>query len=45
LDRCAIHVRWPKIDKSFVRRIIGDAQDRAIVAGIINLGQQTNRAA
>ena len=32
-----------KIDKSFVRGIIDDPQDRAIVAGIVNLGNQTNR--
>jgi diguanylate cyclase (GGDEF)-like protein/PAS domain S-box-containing protein len=33
-----------KIDKSFVHGIVDDSQDRAIVAGIINLGRETNRA-
>jgi diguanylate cyclase (GGDEF)-like protein/PAS domain S-box-containing protein len=33
-----------KIDKSFVDGIIDDPQDRAIVAGIVGLGQQTNRS-
>ncbi len=33
-----------KIDKSFVHGIIDDPQDRAIVAGIVGLGKQTNRA-
>ncbi len=33
-----------KIDKSFVHGIIEDPQDRAIVAGIVNLGRETNRA-
>jgi diguanylate cyclase (GGDEF)-like protein/PAS domain S-box-containing protein len=32
-----------KIDKSFVHGIIDDPQDRAIVAGIVNLGRATNR--
>lgn len=33
-----------KIDKSFVRGIVDDPQDRAIVAGIIMLGRETGRA-
>ena len=32
-----------KIDKSFVAGIAGDPQDRAIVAGIVMLGRETNR--
>ncbi|MHB8694614.1 MAG: putative bifunctional diguanylate cyclase/phosphodiesterase [Solirubrobacteraceae bacterium] len=32
-----------KIDRSFVRGIMDDAQDRAVVAGIINLGLATAR--
>ncbi len=33
-----------KIDKSFVHGILDDPQDRAIVAGIVHLGRETNRA-
>jgi diguanylate cyclase (GGDEF)-like protein/PAS domain S-box-containing protein len=32
-----------KIDRSFVRGIVDDAQDRAVVAGIVMLGRETNR--
>ena len=33
-----------KIDKSFVAGIVQDVQDRAVVAGIVMLGRETNRA-
>jgi EAL domain-containing protein (putative c-di-GMP-specific phosphodiesterase class I) len=33
-----------KIDKSFVRGIVSDRQDRAVVAGVIAIGRQTGRA-
>jgi EAL domain-containing protein (putative c-di-GMP-specific phosphodiesterase class I) len=32
-----------KIDKSFVRGIVSDSQDRAVVAGIVMLGRETSR--
>src|SRR5262249_20192409 len=32
-----------KIDRSFVRGIIDDPQDRAVVAGIVMLGRETGR--
>jgi EAL domain-containing protein (putative c-di-GMP-specific phosphodiesterase class I) len=33
-----------KIDRSFVRGIVDDTQDRAVVAGIVMLGRETGRA-
>ncbi len=33
-----------KVDKSFVAGIVSDSQDRAVVAGIVMLGRETDRA-
>jgi EAL domain-containing protein (putative c-di-GMP-specific phosphodiesterase class I) len=32
-----------KLDKSFVSGIVADSQDRAVVAAIVKLGNETNR--